>query len=326
VKLKRLTGTWFDFYHPNPYEGDCWNSTTQRFTDSDWDLKLTEMAEAGFDTLVLLNVALHGKAFYPSDIWTYRWDTVCPDPLEAVLKAGDRLGLTIYVGLGFFTTPIMGSLSISGDASNLKYDFARELAAKYGHHASFAGWYLPVEAAIFTYFSDEYIAYANDLAGFLRRIGPQKVLIAPYGTRSITGDDRFVAQLRALEVDYIAYQDEIGVDRTTFEAVNETFARLREAHDRAGKPLWADLELFRFAGKVLHPAPFERVKRQIEIVSAYADKLLCYQYLGMMNKPGSPVHAGHETSVRLYEDYMAFLDESGLRGAAGQEGAGTERP
>lgn len=323
MALMRITGSWFDFYHPNPYEGDCWNSTTQRFTAADWDSKLAEMAEAGLDTLVLLNVALHGKAFYPSDIWSYRWDTVCPDPLEAVLAAGDRLGMTIYVGNGFYTTPIMGGLSTTGDTSSLRFDFAKELAARYGHHASFAGWYLPVEAAIFTHFPDHYIAYANEMADFLRKIGPQKVLIAPYGTRSVTGDDRFVAQLRSLEVDYIAYQDEIGVDRTTFEAVDATFARLREAHDRAGKPLWSDLELFKFAGKVLHPGPFERVRRQLEILSTYSDKVLCYQFLGMMNKPGSPVHAGHETSVRLYEDYMAFLRDNGLWDVAGQ--AGTER-
>lgn len=319
----RITGSWFDFYHPNPYEGDSWNATTQQFTAEDWATKLAEMAEAGMDTLVLLNVALHGKAFYPSAVWPHRWDTVCPDPLEAVLAAGDRLGLAIYVGNGFYTTPIMGSLSTSGETAALRFDFARELAARYGCHASFAGWYLPVEAAIFTYFSDGYIAYANEMSGFLRKLGPDKVLIAPYGTRSITGDDKFVGQLRSLEVDHIAYQDEIGVGRTTFEAVEATFARLREAHDRAGKPLWVDLELFRFAGKVLHPAPFERVRRQLDIAAGYADKLLAYQYLGMMNKPGSPAHAGHESSVKLYEDYMAYLRAGDRQTDAGQ--AGTER-
>jgi len=312
MTLQRITGTWFDFYHPNPYEGDLWNSTTQQFTEQDWHLKLAEMAEAGMDTLVLLHVALHGRSFYRSDIWPHRWDTVCPDPLEAVLSAGDKLGLDIYVGLGFFTTPIMGKASIAPEANAQRNEFAKELAEKYGHHRSFAGWYFPVEAAIFTHFPEEYITFANTQAEFCRKVGPQRVLIAPYGTRSVRGDDRFVAQLRSLEVDYIAYQDEIGVDRTTFEAIDETFARLREAHDRAGKPLWADIELFRFAGKVLHPGPFERIKRQLEIVSKYVDKVLCYQYLGLMNKPGSPVHAGHENSVRLYEEYMSFIRERGL--------------
>lgn len=95
----------------------------------------------------------------------------------------------------------------------------------------------PVEAAIREYFPDNYISYANDLANFCRKLGPQRVLIAPYGTRSIRADERFVKQLLALEIDDIAYQDEIGVNRTNFQAVDDTFARLREAHDRTGRPL-----------------------------------------------------------------------------------------
>ncbi|GIP38998.1 twin-arginine translocation pathway signal protein [Paenibacillus sp. J31TS4] len=312
MKLQRISGTWFDFYHCNPYEGDTWNATTQQFTAEDWELKLGEMAEAGMDTLVLLHVALHGQAFYPSEVIPHRWNTVCPDPLEAVLAAADKHGQTIYVGLGFFTTPIMGSLSTTGDRSSLRFDIARELAARYGHHRSFGGWYFPVEAAIFTYFPDHYVTYANELADFCRKVGAPKVLIAPYGTRSINGDGRFVAQLRSLEVDYIAYQDEIGVDRTTFEQVEATFERLREAHDRANKPLWADIEVFRFQGRVLYPGAFDRIQRQLEIVSPYVDKVLCYQYLGMMNKPGSPVHAGSAESVALYEDYTAYMKEQGL--------------
>lgn len=310
--MKPITGTWFDFYHCNPYEGDTWNAATQQFTAGDWELKMTEMAEAGMDTFILLSVALYGKAFFPSEAMPWRWDTVCPDPLEAVLAAGDKLNVSLYLGLGFFTTPIMGHLSRDGDYSRLRIDIAKELAEKYGHHPSFAGWYFPVEAAIREYFPDSYIAYANDLANLCRKHGPDKVLIAPFGTRTVKADDRFVAQLRSLEIDYIAYQDEIGVNRTTPEEAKRTFASLREAHDRAGKPLWADVELFRFQGKVLYPAAFERIERQLQNVSPWVDKVLGYQYLGMMNKPGSPVHAGHESSVRLYEDYMAFLSRNRL--------------
>lgn len=319
--IKPLTGTWFDFYHCNPYEGDTWNAATQQFTAEDWGLKLEEMAEAGMDTLVLLSVALHGKAFYPSEVMPLRWDTVCPDPLEAVLTAADRLGMSVYIGLGFFTTPIMGSLTREGDPTALKYEVAKELASRYGSHPSFTGWYFPVEAAIRSYFPEPYVAYANELAGFCRKLGPSKVMIAPFGTRSVVADDRFVAQLRSLEVDYIAYQDELGVNRTTFEAAHRTYAGLREAHDRAGKPLWADIELFRFQGKVLMPADFERIRRQIETVTPLVDKALCYQYLGMMNKPDSPVFAGHESSAGLYTAYRSFLAELGTAGGPGRSPA-----
>jgi len=308
-----ITGTWFDFHHPNPYEGDFWNSTTDQFSAEDWHLKIAEMVEAGMDTLILMSVALHGKTFYPSLVIRERWNLVCPDPLEAVLHAADRLGVTVYLGLGFFSTPIFHGFGNEGDASRYRYEFAHELAEQYGHHRSFKGWYFPVEAAIDQYYPEPYLEYVNTLANHCRRIGPQRVLIAPFGTRTIRADGKFVAQLRSLEADYIAYQDEVGVSKTDVSELDEIWARLREAHDRAGKPLWADVEIFKFNGKVLFPAAFERVQQQLEIASKYVDKILCYQYLGMMNKPDSLVHAGHPTSPKLYQDYMDFIQSTRVK-------------
>ncbi len=308
-----ITGTWFDFHHPNPYEGDHWNSTTDQFTAGDWELKLSEMADAGMDTLILMSVALHGKTFYPSDVIKERWNLVCPDPLEAVLKAGNRLNLAIYIGLGFFSTPIFHGFGSRGEAARYRFDFARELAERYGHHRSFRGWYFPVEAAIQEYFPEPYLEYVNSLAGHCRKLGPERVLIAPFGTRTIRADGRFVEQLKALDADDIAYQDEVGVGKTMIAELDDIYARLREAHDQAGKPLWADVEIFKFHGKVLFPAPFERVKGQLEAASKYADKVLCYQYLGMMNKPDSPVHAGHPDSPKLYREYRQFIQTSAAK-------------
>lgn len=311
-KMKKISGTWFDFHHPNPYEGDFWNSTTDQFTDEDWNLKITEMAEAGMDTLILMSVALHGKTFYPSNVIKERWNLVCKDPLEAVLAAGDKLGITIYIGLGFFTTPILHGFG--EDSTSYRFDFANELAERYGHHSSFKGWYFPVEAAIDQYYHPRYHVYVNTLANVCRKVGPQNILIAPYGTRTIQADNRFVEQLRSLDVNFIAYQDEVGVGKTSISELDDIFSRLKEAHDKANKPLWADMEIFKFGGKVLFPAPSERIRGQLEILSKYAEKVLCYQYLGMMNKPGSAVHAGHETSSQLYIDYMdLFYKENQIK-------------
>ena len=86
-----------------------------------------------------------------------------------------------------------------------------EIARQYGHHRSFYGWYWPNEAALGPYFTDDFIAYVNACSREGRKLMPKaKTLIAPYGTNQAVCDDRFVRQLEQLDVDIVAYQDEVG--------------------------------------------------------------------------------------------------------------------
>jgi hypothetical protein len=75
------------------------------------------------------------------------------------------------------------------------------------------------------------------------------------------------------------------------------------------------MEIFEFEGKVynsaLMPAPFDRVLSQMEAVSPWVDKILVYQYQGMMNKPGSTAFAGCPASTKLYSDYRSWLESKG---------------
>ena len=83
----------------------------------------------------------------------------------------------------------------------------------------------------------------------------------------VKADDQYVRQLEQLDVDFIAYQDEIGVEKTKVEESAAFFENLYKMHKKASKSrLWADVEVFRFEGKVyqsaLLPAPAERVIRR----------------------------------------------------------------
>lgn len=76
-------------------------------------------------------------------------------------------------------------------------------------------------------------------------------------------------------------------------------------------------KIFEFEGDVhksaLRPARFERVQRQLEAVSPWVDETLVYQYMGMMNKPGSAAFAGSPLSTRLYTDYINWLGHRGYQ-------------
>ncbi|MDD3969447.1 MAG: DUF4434 domain-containing protein, partial [Proteiniphilum sp.] len=99
---------------------------------------------------------------------------------------------------------------------------------------------------------------------------------------------------------------EIGVQKTAVEESATFFERLYNLHKKAAKSrLWADVEVYQFEGAVyqsaLLPAPWERVVAQLKAVSPFVEKILIYQYTGMINRPGTYTFAGHPDSVLLYE-------------------------
>jgi len=109
-----------------------------------------------------------------------------------------------------------------------------------------------------------------------------------------------------------AYQDEVGVRKSKTTETSAFYEGLRKAHDRSQKAnIWADVEIFEFESTVyksaLMPASFDRIQRQLEAVSPWVDRILVYQYLGMMNKPGSSAFAGCPASTKLYSDYRNWL-------------------
>lgn len=315
--IKPMTGSWFEFQHHSTVEGVDWNPACARFTAAQWDTKIKEIAEGGLQYLVLMAIAVYYRAFFQTDAYA-QWELGCPDPIETVLTAADKYGIKFFIGGGFF-----GDWESDGIITDLVGEKKRlraieQVAARYAHHASFYGWYWPDEAFLNPYFSPEFIRYVNLNSGLVRRLTPKlKTMIAPYGTRVVIPDDKYVRQLDALDVDIIAYQDEVGVRKSKTTETSKFFEGLRSAHDRSQKAkLWADVEIFEFQGETyksaLMPAPFDRVLKQLEAVSPWVDEILVYQYLGMMNQPGSPAFAGSPQSAELYSDYQRW--RKGLRG------------
>lgn len=312
---ERITGSWLDFRHQNPWDGYYWNDQTAAFTCDQWRAKVGEMAGLGMDTIVLMSTTLHGRSFYPSRVEPDRWDIACLDPVRAVLDAAADHAMRVFVSLGYHATSI-GEISLEPQFLQWHQDLAHELADRYGGHPAFHGWYLPYEAPIQRLYPEAHVQFAVTLGDYCRAALPGKpVLIAPYGTRTVQEDDHLVQQLRDLKVDAVAYQDEVGVRKSTVDEVPAFYAALRRMHDAAGVPLWADVEVFDFEGQVyaspLIPAPIERVTRQLANVAPYVEKILCYQYPGLMNPPDSRAFAGHPDTVRLYQDYHAWLEQAG---------------
>jgi uncharacterized protein DUF4434 len=316
MMIKPISGSWFEFQHyetahPDSAmaEGRYWNRPCREFTDDQWKAKITEMSEIGFEYLVLMSVALHGRAFYETESLP-RYGLAATDPIEAVLAAADESGMKFFIGAGFFGT---WETAMESSVAADRHRAIEEIARRYAHHRSFHGFYWPKEEEIGPYFSDEYINYVRGNNRVAKLIVPDaKILIAPYGTNKVQPDDTYARQLEMLGCDYVAYQDEVGVQKSGVDDTERYYAGLRAAHDKVPQcGLWADVEVFEFEGEVytsaLLPAPFSRIQRQLQAVSPYVDLVLIYQYPGLMNSPDTKAFAGHASSTRLYEEYAAWL-------------------
>ena len=274
---------------------------------------MREIADIGMEYIVIMATALYDKCYFKSSVYPFA-GIPCEDPIEEILDEADKCGVKVFLGNGFY-----GDWRKAGNNIKDKEVIARsframeELAELYAHHESFYGWYYPDESCIILNFSKDFVNYVNLCSAHCHSLTPEKkTLIAPYGTNLALPNSRYVHTLEKLDVDFIAYQDEVGVKKTKVDRTKKIFERLNKAHEKAGRAkLWADIELFDFEGMVyksaLVPANFDRIQKQIDNVAPYVEKILCYQYLGIMNPSDSKAFAGHEKSAELYERYSRSI-------------------
>ena len=310
---RKIDGTFFEFLHHNTPEGKYWNPALKNFTAEDWRQKIREIAEIQMEYIVVMATALYDKCYFKSSVFPFA-EMPCSDPIEEILDEADKCGVKVFLGNGFYGDWTKASYNIkSKEVIDRSFRAMEELTALYDHHESFYGWYFPDETCIILKFSKDFVKYVNLCVAECHKLTPEKkTLIAPYGTNLALTNGSYVKTLSELDVDYIAYQDEVGVKKTKVQRTEKIFERLRKAHDKAGRAeLWADIELFDFEGMVyksaLVPAKFERIERQLKNAAPYCDKILSYQYLGIMNPENSPSFAGHPDSAKLYEDYKKYI-------------------
>ncbi len=318
--IKPISGSWFEFQHVLPAEGKYWDPDLAAFTAAQWREKVREISDIGFKYLVIQEVALDGKAFYPTKL-TPRFKLACDDPLEAVLAAGDEFGVKFFVGNDFWDDCHKGEFLMTDPGiRKLRKKAMEEITKMYGHHPSFYGWYFPNESYLMPYFDEKFILYMNECSEVAKALMPASVnIIAPYNIKAEKCDDHFVRQLERMNIEIIAYQDGVGVNSTRLGEPARYFEHLYYAHQKASRSrIWADIELFYFEEGTknnLLPADFEtRILKQMADISPFVDKILCYQYIGCMNKPGSGAYAGHrnQESVRLYRQYTDWLKKQNL--------------
>ena len=311
--VKPLTGSFIEIEHPNRAERVITHDALCAFSAADWRALVRDMHTLGMDTLVLLSTALRGAAYFPFEGFARPPHLACDNAIEAILDEAELLGQAVYLGVGFYgdSDSVANSTDPAIVATALRA--MEQLVTLYGHHRSFAGWYIADEWCIWEHFDERFITYINTVCTEAKRLNPShRVIVAPFGTHCLQADDTLTAQIARIDADAIAYQDELGVKKMPLEQLASRFEALARAHEKAGRSsLWVDTEIFTFAGDVyrsaLLPAPFERVKAQLEAVSPYVEKVIAYTCQGMMTAPDTAALGDYANRVNtLRNDYLQW--------------------
>ena len=316
--MKPINGTWLEIHHHGLPEGKYFNPMIHEFSDKQWKAKVKEIASLKMKYIVLMGIAYTDyeiqESYFPSTIYPKSKRIRAKEPIKAILQEAEKQGMKVFLSVGFYGPwPQPYENMVSEEVYQKATKAMKELYDLYGHYESFYGWYYPDETEIEPYFHPEFIQYVNRYSAFVKTLNPNlKTLIAPYGTRKVQTDDYFVQQLKELDVDFVAYQDEVGVKKATPEQTKEFYKNLKKAHDQANRSkLWADVETFTFEGEVyksaLLPTPIKRLEAQLESVSPYVDEILVFEYQGMMNQPQTIAFCGHPDSIQYYKDFKKLL-------------------
>jgi hypothetical protein len=299
----------------------------QYFDNTDptlWQLKVEELQKMGMKYIVLMEIANEGKAFYPSTFMPHAYHDGRLSPVEAIVNEADKLGMKVFMSTGWAES--QDDNIRDPKIVNKQLHIMEEAAAIFGKHASFYGWYLPVEDCLCPILSEHAVKAVNSLAEHARKLTPgKKILISPYGiVSSDFSNPDYEKNLSKLKVDIIAYQDEIGCVREDFPLVRlrENWAHLREIHNRNHIAMWANCELFTWQNapndrnSALIPAAFPRVLSQLCIATqAGVENVISFTVCGLWEPKDSQFQLGQPLWSKLTAaDYADWYSGSGRWG------------
>ncbi|MBN1488327.1 MAG: DUF4434 domain-containing protein [Phycisphaerae bacterium] len=330
--LGRITGAWAGIVHFDDGEGERWNTDIRVMTDAQWRALIHDVHAIGMDTVVITQAFLNGnlrygqhsmekdgfsgRALYPSKLFPERELIASEDPIETVLASADALDMHVFLGVGIYAffdfTP-----------ASLKWHIqvTDELYERYGHHRSLYGWYVADEcpgALLST--DDENAQIAEFFRGYrahVRTITPEMpVMMAPNSFYMLKAEKGWAAILRHLDILCPFGWNRMRKDDAQGDAVAR---RLQQLCDEAGAHFWMDLEVFlarrrpkpdpRYIGNPLWPRPIEEIVDELRQYPRF-EKVLCFQYPGIMTAPEAAPRLGGDEAVKLYEDYRRLLESA----------------
>lgn len=304
-----ITGTFIDeISHDIPH---------QNWGPAEWERDFQHMAAMGIDTVILIRSGYRKFITYPSAYLMDKHGCFRPpvDLVQLFLSLADKYNLSFYFGLY--------DSGIYWDTGNLAHEIEdnkfviEEVWKRYGHHASFKGWYLSMEISRRTIGAVEAFrtlglqckAASNGLPTFISPwIDGKKAVLA--ASDQLTKTDAVSVEEHEREwreifhgvqgaVDAVAFQDG-QIDYTeldTFFSVNKKLA------DQYGLQCWTNAESFdRDMPIKFLPIKFEKLRLKLEAARRCGyHKAITFEFSHFMSPQSAYIQAHH-----LYNRYLEY--------------------
>ena len=291
----RITGTFLDeISHDIPHHN--WGR-------EEWKKDFMAMKAIGIDTVIMIRCGHKRWMTFPSDTLIARGGFKPPvDLVEMFLELADELDMKFYFG-----TYDSGSFWHNGEYDKeieVNLPVVEEAWKRYGHHKSFAGWYLSLEIS-------RRKAHVVDIYRRLSQSckelsGDKPVLISPFITGIKQNDSGTLEEherewdniLDALNgtIDIMAFQDgHCGFDELAgYLEINSRLAR------KHGITCWSNCESFdRDMPIRFLPIKWEKMLLKLEAAKqAGVEKVITFEFSHFMSPNSSYHSAGH-----LYNRY-----------------------
>lgn len=232
------------------------------------------------------------------------------------LTAADEHGIDVYVGLQRneeWWERYSSDAEWLSEQAEVSNALADELWENYGHHESFAGWYLEFEVDNWHHTTRDHwtnlTAYYSEVTEHLHQLsGDLPVVIAPFFTpEAELGPEEWTEMwafiLPDSGIDVIALQDGVGVGNLELDEVGQWFRATVDAIEQAGTgtALWADTETM---DENLDPVGVEQFQPQMCAVEPYVDRFWSYSY--------THYQSPQQGAEQYHQEYLHYLETGEL--------------
>jgi hypothetical protein len=321
---QQIGGAWINFYHWSDEEGRHWNADIKKMTDDQWRDLIDAQHEVKMNIIVMQELfrnqmyvdsnriekdGYKGLAFYPSKLFPGRMPIAAKDPVEDVLSQADKNGMKVFVAVGLYAW-----FDFSNGSLEWHKNVAKELWDKYGHHPSFYGWYVSEEmdgGLGNAHQRKDIVNFFTNFSVFIHQLTPGKPIMLATNSQNIRGAEETYKQLLPnLDILCTFGFHRMPKNDYTGEQAADALQKLCNA---ASTHLWLDMEVFSFEHgapgtlDALIPRPINGLLSDLQRFPNF-EKILCYQFPGLMNRPSMTIKPGGENTVKLFLDYKKYLD------------------